>query len=330
MERKNINVRRNILQGLVFFALTILCLSCSLQADSKTVHFEPGRYEEYLLHDGFRRTYILHIPPQYDSRKKFPMVLLFHGGGGNSRQALDSYGLKEKANKEGFILVVPNGTGRLRNRFLTWNVGFGFGYAMKNNIDDIGFVRKLIEKLEEELKIDSKKVFATGISNGGILCHFLAANLSDKIAAIAPVVATVGGKRSINEQYILPPQPDNPVSVIAFNGFLDKHIPCSGGAQKRYINKPVFVKSVEEMHSFWIKANQCNTTPQIEVNEDKEYKKIVYAQGINNSEVVQYLIFNQGHAWPGAKESRPGADAPSKNVNTTDLMWDFFKRHHHQ
>jgi len=84
---------------------------------------------------------------------------------------------------------MPNGTGKLRRRFLTWNVGFGFGYAMDNHIDDIGFVRKLIEKLQDHLRIDSKKIFATGISSGGIPCHFLAGALSDKIAAIAPVVA---------------------------------------------------------------------------------------------------------------------------------------------
>jgi len=312
---------------LILFALIILWPSF-LQAQNKTIHFKPGQYEESLIHDNLRRTYILHIPPQYDSEKDFPLVLLFHGGGGNAKRALNAYGLLEKADKEGFILVVPNGTGRLKKRFLTWNVGFGFGYAMENNIDDIGFVRELIEKLEEELKIDSKRIFATGISNGGILCHFLAANLPDKIAAIAPVAATIGGKKSINEQYVLPPRPNEPVSVIAFNGLLDKHIPYSGGIQKKSIKRPVFVKSVQEMLLFWTKIDQCNSKPHIEVNKRKKYEKIVYGRGINNSEVIQYLIFNQGHAWPGGKKPRRrGADIPSMDVSATDLMWDFFKNH---
>jgi polyhydroxybutyrate depolymerase len=298
-----------------------------LHVQGEAFQFKPGQYKEYLIHDGIRRTYILHIPPQYDSQKRLPLVLLFHGGGGNAKQALDQYGLAEKANKEGFILVAPNGTGKLKNRLLTWNVSFGFGYAMKNNVDDIGFAQKLIYKLEEKLRIAPDRIFATGISNGGILCHFIAANLSNKIAAIAPVVATIGGKRSANERYILPPSPNKAVSVIAFNGLLDKRIPYSGGSQKKSFNKPVFVKSAQEMHLFWTQVNRCNVKPQIEVNNHKKYKKLTYDQGIHNSEVVQYLILNQGHAWPGGKKPRFKADTPSKTVNATDLMWEFFKKH---
>ncbi|MBN1254618.1 MAG: hypothetical protein JXA50_05030 [Deltaproteobacteria bacterium] len=310
----------------IFIALTIIGVFL-LPAHSEAIQFEPGQYEKGLIHDGIRRTYIVHIPPQCDPQKALPLVLVFHGGGGNAKQALDSYGLVEKADSEGFVLVTPNGTGRLKNRLLTWNVGFGFGYAMRHNIDDIGFTQKLIKEIEDTIRIDPQRIFATGISNGGILCHFLAAKLSGKIAAIAPVVATIGGKRSIGEQYILPSQPNEAVSVIAFNGLLDEHIPYSGGLQKKSVGKRVWVKSAQEMHSFWTKANQCTSTPHIEVNKHDEYKKITYDKGINDSEVIQYLIFNQGHAWPGEKKPRWGADTPSKTVNATELMWEFFKKH---
>lgn len=298
-----------------------------LPTQSEAVQLEPGQYERALIHDGIRRTYILQIPPQYDPHKAFPLVLLFHGGTGNARQALDHYGLVEKANKEGFILVAPNGTGRLKDRILTWNVGFGFGYAMRHNIDDIGFTRKLITEIEDTISIDHKRIFATGISNGGILCHFLAAELSDHIAAIAPVVATIGGKKSMNEQYILPPQPNEAVSIIAFNGLLDEHIPYSGGKQKKSVGKPVWVKSGQETHAFWVTADHCTSIPHIVVNKHDEFEKITYDKGINDSEVIQYLIFNQGHAWPGGKRPRLGGDTPSTTVNATDVMWEFFKRH---
>ncbi|MEJ2101113.1 MAG: PHB depolymerase family esterase [Desulfobacterales bacterium] len=294
---------------------------------SQDVHHQPGQYAESLIDGNRHRNYILHLPPQYGSQKDLPLVLAFHGGGGNALQLLDSCGLAAKADKEGFILVAPNGTGRLRKRFLTWNVGFGFGYAMRNHIDDIGFVRKLIEKLEDNLKIDPRRIFATGISNGGILCHFLAGALSNKISAIAPVVACIGGKKKLSEPFIYPSTPEKPVSVIAFNGLLDQHIPYQGGIQQKSVAKPAYVTAADDMHSFWVKANKCRPQPRVEVNHSDQYKVITYRGGLGGSEVVQYVIFNQGHAWPGGKKPWAGADPPSTMVSANDVMWTFFKNH---
>jgi polyhydroxybutyrate depolymerase len=291
------------------------------------VHHQPGQYTESLI-DGERdRNYILHLPAQYGSREDLPLVLAFHGGGGSALQLLDSCGLAAKADKEGFILVAPDGTGIFRKRLLTWNVGFGFGYAMRNHIDDIGFVRKLIEKLEGNLRIDPKRIFATGISNGGILCHFLAGALSDKISAIAPVAASIGGKRELDQPYIYPSIPVEPVSIIAFNGLLDRHIPYQGGIQQKSIAKPVYVTAAQYMHSFWVKVDKCRLQPKVEVNHPGQYKVITYSGGLGGSEVVQYVIFNQGHAWPGGKKSWSGADPPSMTISADDVMWNFFKNH---
>jgi polyhydroxybutyrate depolymerase len=294
---------------------------------TQEVHHRPGQYAESLIDGKLKRNYILHIPPQYSSQKDLPLVLAFHGGGGSALQLLDSCGLAAKADKEGFILVAPNGTGKFRRRFLTWNVGFGFGYAMRNHIDDIGFVRKLIERLEGNLRIDPKRIFATGISNGGILCHFLAGALSDKIAAIAPVVASIGGKRALNAPFIYPSIPEQPVSVIAFNGLLDRRIPYQGGIQQKSVDKPVYVTAAEDMHSFWVKVDKCRPRPEVEVNNSAKYKVITYSGGPQGPEVIQYVIFDQGHAWPGGKKPWLGADPPSMTISADDLMWTFFKNH---
>jgi polyhydroxybutyrate depolymerase len=307
--------------------LLILLFLMPVAAWGQDVHHQPGQYEEALIHGNLERNYILHLPPRYGLQKELPLVLAFHGGGGNALQFLDSCGLAEKADKEGFILVAPNGTGRLRKRFLTWNVGFGFGYAMRNRIDDIGFVRKLIEKLEGNLRIDPKRIYATGISNGGILCHFLAGALSDKIAAIATVVAAIGGKKLSSGQYIYPSLPKEPVSVVAFNGLLDERIPYQGGIQQKSTGKPVYVTSAQEMHSFWVKANKCYPHPKIEAHHSDKYKVITYRGGHYGSEVVQYVIFNQGHAWPGGKKPWVGADRPSMTISANDVLWAFFNTH---
>lgn len=307
--------------------LLVILFLIPAAAWSREVPDRPGQYTESMMDGSRERSYILRLPPQYDSRNALPLVLAFHGGGGSARQLLDSCGLAAKADKEGFILVAPNGTGKLPRRFLTWNVGFGFGYAMDNHIDDIGFVRKLIEKLQDHLRIDSKKIFATGISNGGILCHFLAGALADKIAAIAPVVASVGGKKESSAAYIYPSMPEEPVSVVAFNGLLDQRIPYQGGIQQKSVGKPVYVTAAEDMHSFWVRANQCRPRPEVKVNQRDQYKVITYSGGRHRSEVVQYVIFNQGHAWPGGKKPWAGADPPNMMISADDVMWDFFKDH---
>jgi polyhydroxybutyrate depolymerase len=294
---------------------------------SRQVHRQPEQYEELFMDGRLQRSYILHLPPQYDSQKNMPLLLAFHGGGGNALQLLESCGLADKADKEGFILVAPNGTGMFPRHLLTWNVGFGFGYALRNHIDDIGFVRKLIDKLEGHLRIDSKRVFATGISNGGILCHFLAGALSDKIAAIAPVAASIGGKRELSESFIFPAIPEDPVSIIAFNGLLDRHIPYQGGIQQKSVGKPVYVTAAEDMHSFWVRADKCRPQPEVEVNDADKFKVITYSGGRDGSEVVQYVIFDQGHAWPGGKKPWVGADSPSMTISADKAMWAFFANH---
>jgi polyhydroxybutyrate depolymerase len=165
------------------------------------------------------------------------------------------------------------------------------------------------------------------MSNGGILCHFLAGALSDKIAAIAPVAASIGGKKELAAPYLYPAIPEEPVAVIAFNGLLDRHIPYQGGIQQKSVAKPVYVTAAADMHNFWVKVNQCLPQPDIEVNHPAKYKVITYRGGRHGAEVVQYVISNQGHAWPGGKKPWAGADRPSMTISADDVMWTFFRNH---
>jgi len=322
--RKDMGMRIGIRYcPLVFTLALLLAMPASAHEQPK----QAGEYEKTLVHDGRERSYILHLPPQYDGHTPLPLVLAFHGGGGNARQLLDSNDLTAEADREGFILVAPNGSGKLKRHLLTWNVGFGFGYAMKHAVDDVGFVRQLLNTLEEGLKIDSRRIFATGISNGGILCHFIAAHLADRIGAIAPIVASVGGRKSSAEPLIMPPPPTSPVAVIAFNGKLDEHIPYQGGRQIKSVGKPVYVTSADEMHAFWARANHCAGPPVITDHAADQYRVIRFFNGCKGSEVVQYLILDQGHAWPGGKKPRFFADKPSTHVSADHVMWEFFITH---
>ncbi|MEE9612736.1 MAG: PHB depolymerase family esterase [Desulfatiglandales bacterium] len=273
------------------------------------------------------RNYLISLPSTYSPKKRYPLLLVFHGGGGNAEQVLKTSDLLERAEKEKWILVSPFGSGRF-DRVLTWNVGFGFGYAMRNKVDDIAFVRRLISSLKSSYSIDPDRVYATGISNGGMLCHMIAAHLSDQIAAIAPIVATAGGRAKGHTQWISPPVPKQPVSVIAFNGALDKSVPAEGGLQKStFVRKPVELWPIDRSVGFWVEHNQCNKDAAKESNEKKQYERYIYGGGKDGSEVVHYIILNQGHAWPGGRKGFRAGDEPSQLISANELMFEFFKRH---
>ena len=149
---------------------------------------------EIFDYNGQSRSYILHLPPSYNGENEMPLVVVLHGGGGNAGNIEKLTGFSEKADKEGFIVVYPDGSGMFDRYLLTWNTGFCCGYALKNNIDDVGFIRTLIGYLQEKYAINPNMIYVTGISNGGMMSYRLGAELSDIVAAIAPVAGSIGGQ----------------------------------------------------------------------------------------------------------------------------------------
>ena len=309
-------------RGLTLIALASAVLFGFIEAAQADIARHSVEYA------GSSRHYLISIPPDYSPERRYPLLLVFHGGGGNPEQVLQSSDIVARAAKEDWILVAPSGSGRFGNRLLTWNVGFGFGYAKRNNIDDIGFVHYLLVQLKSNYSIDVSRVYATGISNGGILCHLLAAELSNQIAAIAPIVATAGGRAGEQTRWTVPTTPKQPVSVIAFNGALDQRVPEEGGWQKKATgHDPVEMWSVKQTIDFWVRHDRCDATPKVENNPAKQYRRTTYSACSARNEVVQYVLLNQGHAWPGGKKGYRRADPPSLLVSANELMFAFFKRH---
>ena len=154
-----------------------------------------GTVSGSLQFQGRKRTYLVHVPPSYNGSRPVPLVLVLHGGMGNAAGTEKLTGMSAKADKEGFIVVYPDGTGLLGDRILTWNVGFGFGYALRKNVDDVGFMKALVANLGTKYSIDRARVYATGISNGGMMSYRLASDASDVFAAVAPVCGSAAGQK---------------------------------------------------------------------------------------------------------------------------------------
>ena len=269
-----------------------------------------------LVHDSIERTYVLHIPSSYDGSQAVPLVLNFHGGGGNAETQIKTSGFSELANEHGFIVAYPNGTGRQEDKLLTWNGGTCCAYAATNQVDDVGFVRALIAEVQANYKIDSKRIYATGMSNGGIFSYRLACDASDLFAAVAPVAGT--------QNY---PQcnPTEPVSVIHFHGTEDGHVGYNGGAGPDAVVDVPF-SSVKESISFWVKQNSCTQTSQAESFSDIQHE--TYSDCADGTSVELYTIIGGKHAWPGGNgPAWLRGDQPTQTISATEIIWEFFVAH---
>ncbi|MBK7944026.1 MAG: phospholipase [Flavobacteriales bacterium] len=169
--------------------------------------------------DGLERTYTLRLPSSYNGSTPMPLVIAMHGGFGSGTQLENQSQLTPKGESEGFILVYPDGYPSPIN-IRTWNAGGCCGYAMNQNINDVGYISALLDQIIATHNIDTLRIYATGMSNGGFMSYRLACELSDRIAAIAPVSASMTIESC---------QPVRPVPVISFHSFLDTSVPWQGG-----------------------------------------------------------------------------------------------------
>lgn len=280
-----------------------------------------------LVHDGRQRRYLVHEPEGKVPERGWPVVLAFHGGGGSAPQFLSQVGLEALAERERFLLVAPDGTGQARNILHTWNVFFGFGHAERHEVDDLGFVDTVLDDLESRFRIDPRRLFATGISNGAILCHWLAAQPGNRLAAIAPVVGALGGRHPGERDWKRPPRPATPVSVLAIQGRRDDHVPIEGGLQRKSVGVPREMLSAEQTIRFWVRANECSSPARSWYDARLETRFTLYSEGRAGTEVELAVIENQGHAWPGAPKVRWRGDAGSPTFDANRVIWSFFEAH---
>jgi polyhydroxybutyrate depolymerase len=262
---------------------------------------------------GQERTCLVHIPKGYDPKKPTPVVLALHGAAMNGPMMVWFSGLNKKSDEAGFIVVYPSGTGI--GPFCTWNAG-SFG---GKTADDVAFIGKLLDDLAAVVSVDEKRVFACGMSNGGMMCYRLAAELSERIAAIAPVAGTI----AIDES-----TPKRPVPVIHFHGTKDNLVPFEAAKGKKSFPK---LKDVEESILTWVKLNGCEPEPKTDtLSKDGDEMKVTrtrYGGGKDGAEVVLIVIDGGGHTWPGQQPPVEFIGKSAANISANDLMWDFFQRH---
>lgn len=288
------------------------------------ISYSSGDYMESITVDGRTRTFLLHIPKGYSDSKEYPLVMLFHGGGGSGTKVGNQTDFDEKADKEGFILVAPDGVKH------NWNDGRGTTDAEKLGVEDIKFLRALVNNLQGKLLIDSNKIYATGVSNGGIFSHRLACDMADVFAATGPAIG------SIPSNYISKCSPAKPISIVVIQGTADPFIPIDGGDTKHKtlgIGDGGLVESADNAMKFWASKNGCTKTEKeklpIIVNDGTSVEKITNTNCKENTEVVYYIVNGMGHGWPPkGGEARERISGPNTgNIDATEIFWEFFKSH---
>lgn len=284
-----------------------------------------------MMSGGHTRTWMAHVPRNPPGKKLLPLVIALHGGGGTGKNMLKLTlgGLNRLADREGFVVIYPDGIDR------HWNCGRNAqetGYrSHRESIDDVGFISALIDTAIQKYDVDPKRVYVTGMSNGAIAAYRLAGELSAKIAAIAAVAGNIA--KNLVASY----NPANPVSILVINNVNDPMVPYNGGdiTGPFGFKKLGKVVSTAETVRFWVKYNGCRPEPVITSLADQKkdvFTKIrreTYTGGKNGTEVVLYAIEGGGHTWPGGLQylGERIIGRTSRVIDANEVIWEFFKSH---
>jgi len=301
--------------------VTTVSLLSLLQIVTVAQGLKGEAVEHSVTVDGMSRKYLVFAPKGFD--KPLPVVQAFHGGGSNARQMERYTRFNDLAAKEGFLVVYPEAVEG------NWNDGRGIEgvRAQKENIDDVNFVRTIVDRTSKDLKIDRSRIFCTGISNGAFMSHRLATEASDMIAAIAPVVGGMAPAMAKNFR------PAYPVSILVIQGDADPLVPIRGGmvgfprGRKRGQVVPT-----EETISLYMRRNGNQAKPTVttldqDAGDGTSVEVRKYPDGPGGVKTQVYIVRNGGHTWAGRPVYLPEMliGKASQEFSATEVIWEFFK-----
>ncbi len=264
------------------------------------------------VHNGITRSYSFYVPASYNGSQAYPLVLNLHGYTSFGWQQSLYGDFKPIADTAGFIVVHPEGTvqpGTSNTQF--WNVGF-----FASNVDDVGFLEALIDTISAQYNINPRRIYSTGMSNGGFMSYHLACR-SDRFAAVASVTGsmTVSSASSCS--------PSRPTPVMQIHGTADATVPYNGNSG---------FLSVDSVVNYWVQYNNCptppvmTTVPDIVPGDGATAEHYVYAPGNGGATVELFKVINGAHTWPGAPLA---IDVTCMDFSASKEIWRFFSQFEH-
>ncbi len=261
---------------------------------------EAGDHDFALTHDGVTYRYLVHVPPGYDPTVRTPLVLNWHGLTSNARQQRFFSDMDPVADAHGFIVAYPDSPDG------SWNTGYCCAFLAPNR-DDVGFALALVEELKTRACIDERRVYSTGMSNGGYMSHRLACDHAEVFAAVAPVAGTLSVSTC---------SPSRPIPVMHFHGTADMNLPYGG--------RPG-VPSVRETLQAWADRDGCAREPTVTFSRDDATCE-TWTRCNGGVEVRLCTFQGEGHCWPGQAVCPFGA--ATTTLDASEEAASFFERFH--
>jgi polyhydroxybutyrate depolymerase len=301
-------------------ALALIGLPVIIAPIEAVTFYSANRDNGSFVSSGEKREYVLYVPSNYDRARATPLVISMHGAGLWGAAQRDISRWNELADRKGFIVVYPSGFGGDGVRI--WRAEPGDDLTK-----DVRFISDLIDTLSAHYNIDSTRIYANGLSNGGGMSFALSCALSNRIAAVGMVGAAqtlpwqwcegreAGGGRG---------EAERPVPVISFHGTADPDVPYNGGAS--WISPRPF-PNVPRWSANWAKRNRCADKP-LESVVTSDVTRREYTGCADDAAVVLYTIHGGGHTWPGGMPLPEWfVGRTTQSIDATSLMWTFFVEH---
>lgn len=289
--------------------LVIGLVALGVVSASAAGNLPTGASDHQLSFDGLDRTYRLYVP---ESVKAHPaVVLVLHGGFGVGNGAIQQGHWDTAADEHGFVVVAPDGRSR------SWNAGDCCGPAKANGVDDVGFLLAVIDEVLHMVGGDRGRVYATGISNGGMMSYRLACEAADTFAAIAPVAADL---------VVDDCAPSRPISLLHIHGLTDRNVPFEGGKPtKTFQPNPPTYEPVRDGIDLFVKRDRCRNEAQLDTNT---VDTVRFTRCRKHTAVELITIADGGHSWPGGDRMAQLLDLPSNALDATARIVKFLEAHH--
>jgi polyhydroxybutyrate depolymerase len=282
--------------------------------DIQSAITKPGDFRFAIQHDGRERTYRVHVPPGYAAAEPVPLLVALHGAATDAQGNDGLQSLLRESDRQGFVAVFPDAYGTPgKGQAASWNAGHCCGDARQQQVDDVGFIQAVVTNVFRQLSIQRYRIYAAGLSDGGMMAYRLACDLPN----IFKAVASVGGTDNTAAC-----SPGKPVSVLHIHARNDPRVPFSGTAGGAGPGTAPHFTSARETAAKWAELNGCMATPRL-ILEQAGASCEAYSYCRAQAEVQLCATDTGGHSWPGTAR-RGGAESPSQAISASRVMWAFF------